>query len=289
MRIMLLGATGMIGSAVLNELIRAGHSVLALARSDAAEQSISKMEADVLRGDLLQPAHWASAVNTVDAVIHAAATFSDDMGSIDRHVIDALIGHAMMAEDCVRFIYTGGIWLYGATGDEIATEETPFDPIQSFSWMVENGQAVLGSSCFEGLIVHPARVYERDGGAFSRFLSSAQDKGRIEVWGSLETRWPLVHRSDLAMAYRLVLEHGVVGESYNVAAQTGVRVGDIVTAMGRRLGLDREPLVRPVDDVVEEYGTWAVGPTLDQQMSAKKIISTLGWVPQKTDVVAEIS
>ncbi len=155
--------------------------------------------------------------------------------------------------------------------------------------MIENGQILVGADGFEAMILHPAMVYERDGGVFSRLADSARNQGLIEVWGSLSTRWPLVHRADLASAYRLVLEGGAAGQSYNAAAQEGVRIGEVAAAMARRFGIDVAPRVRSLSEVVAEQGAWAEGPTLDQQMSGRKLMETLGWRPRHTDVLAEIS
>jgi len=289
MRILLLGASGYIGSAVLTELIRHDHTVLALARSDQTEQSLRKSGAEIIRGDLRQPELWAAAVHKVEAIIHVAATFTDDMGDVDRRVMDALILEATKAAHRLRFIYTGGCWLYGQTGDNVATETTPFNPIPAFAWMIANGRAVLQAPCFESIILHPAMTYDRDGGVISRFLTSARENGLIEVWGSLETRWPVVHRKDLANAYRLALEQGVPGRSYNLASEEGVLVGDIARTLALRQGLETELHILSTNDAMAQYGNWAAGPTLDQQMSGQKITAELGWLPVRTNILSEIS
>jgi nucleoside-diphosphate-sugar epimerase len=285
-KVLLLGGTGFVGAAVLSELCRAGHRVIALARSDDAAGRLSAPGAEPLRGDLRRPDRWAAVVTEVDAVVHVAATFSPDMGAVDGAVLQSLTGECQRALHRVRFIYTGGVWLYGATGDTIASEQTPFNPIPGFEWMVSNGASILNSPCFSANVIHPGMCYVRDGGSFSRF---ARRDRPVEIWGSADTRWPVVHREDLARAYRLVLEQAPPGESYNVCAQIGVRVGDLATATSRRLGLAARPVIRSVADVVAEHGQLALGPTLDQQMSSEKITRQLGWVPVHTDAVAEQS
>lgn len=289
MRTLLLGATGTIGSAILDDLTAAGHAVVALARSADAERRLAGRAEEVVRGDLREPAAWAQAAGQVDAIVHAAATFSDDMGEVDRRVVEALIAAGMAAARRIRFVYTGGCWLYGETGDAVATEETPFRPLPAFAWMVENSRAILNAACFEGIVIHPAMVYDGIGGVIERFASSARQAGRVEVWGSLEIRWPVVHRRDLATAFRLALERGAAGESYNVAAEPGVRIGDIVDAVARRFRLRTAPVVRDVADVVAEFGDWAAGPALDQQMSGGKIVRSLGWQPTRTNIVAALA
>ena len=286
MRTLLLGGTGSVGGAVLPELLRAGHSVLALARSDAAEQKLVENGADVVRGDLRNPKEWSESIHEVDAVVHVAATFTDDMGDVDRGVVQELISQGTQTKRIIRFVYTGGVWLYGQTGDVIATENTSFNPISSFMWMVRNSRAILEAPCFFANVIHPGMSYVKDGGVFSRFIPN---DGSIEVWGSLDTRWPVVHRDDLASAYRLVLENGLSGESYNVCSEQGVRVGDIVNMIAKRVGVHADPIVRSVVDVTSEHGDWAIGPTLDQQMSNQKIRDSLGWEPVHTDVLSELA
>ncbi|GAB5467390.1 MAG: NAD-dependent epimerase/dehydratase family protein [Rhodospirillales bacterium] len=289
MRVLLLGATGTIGSAVLDSLRAGGHEVLALARSDEAKARVETAGAQALTGDLRDATAWAPAVRAVDAVVHAAATFSDDMGAVDLGVIQALIAAAGGSERKRRFLYTGGCWLYGQTGDRIAEETSPYDPLPAFAWMLENLALLRAADCFETILLHPAMVYERDGGVLNRFLDSARETGRIEVWGSQEVRWPLVHREDLAEAYRLALESGAAGETYCAAAEAGRPVSALVETLGRRLGLTHPPLVRPLAEVIAEQGAWAAGPALDQQMSGAKLRRTLGWRPVRTDALAEIA
>ena len=286
MRILLLGATGFIGSAILSELAGAKHEVLALARSEAAERKLREDGAETVRGDLRNPREWSSAIIDVDAVVHAAVTWTDDMGEVDRQVIRQLMEQASRIKRRVRFLYTGGCWLYGRTGDSVATEDTPFNPIRSFAWMVENSAAVLAAPCFDANIVHPGMCYERDGGVFSRLMPEG---GSMEVWGSADTRWPVVHKADLAAAYRLVLENAPAGESYNVCAEPGIRVGNVAAAIAKRFGVQEEPTVRSLADLIAEHGEWAEGPTLDQQMSSRKIRDSLGWRPVHTDAVSEMA
>lgn len=288
MRVFILGATGTIGEPVADALIAHGHDLVALARSDETESKLKAKKIDVVRGDLRQPEAWAHTVRTVDAVIHVAATFSDDMAEVDRAVVQALVEVTAAAPHKIRFIYTGGCWLFGETGDRVAEETSPYQSIPSFAWMIDHADLVLKAPHLEAMIVHPAMVYSADGGVLSRFITSAQEQGRIEVWGALKTRWPVVHRTDLAEAYRLVLERGAPSEAYCVAAEEGVQVGLLAEGLSKRFGLTQPPLVRAAEEVMAEHGDWAAGPTLDQQMSGQKIRNSLQWSPQYPDILKEI-
>ena len=288
MRTLILGATGTIGEPLSDELAGHGHDLVALARSDESQRRLSAWGINVVRGDLRAPRDWVEIVHEVDAIVHVAATFTDDMGAVDRNLVEALLGETERAGRRIRFVYTGGCWLFGETGDRIADEAAPFDPIPSFAWMVENGGRVLAARHLDAMIVHPAMVYDREGGALARLVAGARDRGRVEIWGSPDTRWPVVHRRDLAAAYRLVLEGGAPSEAYCVAAEEGVPVGRIADALGRRFGLTVEPEVRERNEVLAEQGAWAAGPMLDQQMSARKIRKDLGWSPAFTNILDEI-
>lgn len=280
MKILVLGATGSIGTAVARELAAAGHDVLALCRSDESEARLTALGYSTLRGDLRAPKHWAGAVRSVDAVAHMATTFTDDMGAVDRAVIEALIQAAPPAGPKPRFLYTGGCWLYGATGDLVATEESAFNPIPAFTWMVENAATLAASGRFSTATLHPAMVYHRDGGVFTRFLDKARAGERIEVWGGPEVRWPLVHRDDLAVAYRLLLERPDLTGNFNASAQKGVRVGDIAAAIAAHAGSPRDITLRDRESLIAEHGDWAEGPTLDQQMGSDRLRQTCNWRPR---------
>jgi len=288
MRTLVLGATGFIGCSITDELIAHDHEVVALARSPDSAAELAKKGASVVRGDIRQPEPWCAIVHEVDAIIHVAATFSDDMGDIDRHLVEALKAQVEKADKKLRFLYTGGCWLFGQTGNTVADENSVYDPFPPFSWMIENSRVVFAATCFDTMMIHPAMVYDRDGGAISTMLTSAHQTGRVEVWGALETRWPVIHREDLGTAYRLVLESGTSEQSYCVEAEQSVRVGDIATVMSQRLGLKDDPRVLSPREAVAIHGQQARGPALDQQMSGEKIKNTLGWVPKYKSILSEI-
>jgi len=158
MRVFIMGATGDIGHSIVPELIAHGHEIVALARSDASQAKLAAKNITVVRGDLRAPLDWCRIVHEVEAIIHVAGTFSDDEGDVNHHLVSALIAEASRAEHRIRFIYTGGCWLFGETGDEIADEKSEFDPLPAFKWVVENSRRVFDAACFETMMIHPAMV-----------------------------------------------------------------------------------------------------------------------------------
>lgn len=279
MRVLILGGTGSIGSAVVTALLQRGHGVVALARSDASAAKLASMGAEVLLGDIRAPEHWLSAVDRVDSVIHAATDFGADMAALDRGLMAALLPRLSANARGQTLVYTGGCWLYGAAGDSVITEQSPFDPLPAFAWMVPAIRRVLAAPGIRGIVVHPAMVHEGIEGVFARFAGDARTIGRVRIVGDERTRWPLVHRRDLAKLYALALERSEPGQSFNGAAVDGVPVGAIARAIARRFGADETPLVRDVDAAVAELGEWARGYALDQRMSGDKARRELGWSP----------
>lgn len=284
MRVFVLGGTGSIGAPVVRALVARGHGVLALARSEASAQRLAAFGATPIAGDIRTPQAWLSGVTGIDAVIHAAVDFSGDMGPIENRLLEALLPALARLPRKPRFVYTGGCWLYGATGRTVATEETPFDPLPAFAWMVPNLQRVLSSGEVDGIVLHPAMVYDGDGGVFARFAADAKGRDAVRVVGSEAVRWPLVHREDLAILYALAVERGRPGASYNGATVDGLPVGAIARAFARRYGTRRGvPEIVPVEDIVAERGEWARGYALDQCMSGGKARRELGWDPRHLD------
>jgi nucleoside-diphosphate-sugar epimerase len=289
-RVFVLGGTGLIGSAVVRELVYRGHEVHGLARSDASAKKLSKLGATPLPGDIASPERWVRALPHIDAMIHAACDFSTAMGEIDRRLLDMLLPALAAQPKKPRFIYTGGCWLFGATGDDVATEETPFRPLPAFAWMVPHLRRVLDTPGIDGIVIHPAMVYEPAGGVFRRFARDARERDAIRVVGSESVRWPLVHSEDLATLYALALENGTVGSSYIGAAIEGFTVGRIARAFAKRFGTrDQEPETISAEVAAAELGDWAKGYALDQQLSGAKARRELGWTPKHLDPEGEIA
>jgi nucleoside-diphosphate-sugar epimerase len=290
LRIFVLGGTGSIGSAVVRELVRRRHDVHGLARSDVATKKLADLGATPLPGDIASPARWVGTLPYIDAMIHAACDFSTAMGEVDRRLLDVLLPALAAQPKKPRFIYTGGCWLFGATGDEVATEETPFHPLPAFAWMVPNLRRVLDAPGIDGIVIHPAMVYEPGGGVFRRFARDARQRDAICVVGSEAVRWPLVHSEDLATLYALALENAPARSSYIGSAIEGLAVGRIARAFAARFGTrHQEPEIISAEATAAELGGWARGHALDQQLSGAKARRELGWTPTHLDPEREIA
>jgi len=288
-RVFVLGGTGVIGAAVVRELIARGHAVIALARSEASAAKLAGPGSLPFAGDITRPEPWVAQLPALDAVIHAASDHDTDMAAIDRRLLDILLPALATQAKRPRFITTGGCWLFGATGNGLATEDSAFDPLPAFAWMVESLTRVLGSPAVDGIVIHPAMVHAGDGGVFRRFAADAAGRRAVRVVASEAIRWPLVHADDLAQLYALALERAPPGSSYIGAALDGVPVGRIARAYARRFNTpDQTPEIVATDAIAAELGDWARGYARDQQLSGARARRDLGWQPRHLDPEQEI-
>lgn len=289
MKLLILGGTGSIGAAIVQVLQNRDHEVLALGRTPEACALLRRAGATPVKGDLKNPTKWIDVCDSVDGVVHAAAVWGNQMGSIDRQVVDAVLSRLQLGDLTKAFVYTGGCWLYGETGNTVATEDSEFAPLASFAWSVPTIKRVLSASSVRGMVIHPAMVYERDGGVFEHIFEDAKNLGYVRVIRGENIRWPLVHRMDLAKVYALMLERGKQGDVFNAATNHGVSIGKTTRAIASRLGINSSPVVCDTKTAIREIGSWADGYALDQQMSGEKARLQLGWRPEYKDVIAEIS
>ena len=141
----------------------------------------------------------------------------------------------------------------------------------------------MASPQFSTAIIHMAMVYHQTGSAFAWYIARAQDYSPIEIWSSGATRWPLVHRDDLAVADQLLMEQPTLTGHFNASPEIGVRADVIAAAIAKRYQSPTGSIILPAANVLKKYGPWAVGPMLDQQMMSSRLPNLCNWRPLNCD------
>ncbi|MFE4359434.1 SDR family oxidoreductase [Kitasatospora sp. NPDC056800] len=288
MRVFVTGGTGLIGSAVVAELLGNGHTVLALARSDASARAAEVAGAEPLRGGLADLDVLRSGAAQADGVIHLA--FGNDFSSpeaLARNVAEetaalTTLGEELLGSDRPLVTVSGTPHVPGRASTEA-------DPVPTDGPVGGRGRTVtamlgLASRGVRSTSVRlPRTVHNEGAGGFAGLLTDIARRSGISGYpGDGTQRWPAVHALDAAALFRLALERAEPGTAWHAVADEGDEVRDIAAVIGRRLGL-------PVRSVPEEtYGP--LGPIFraDQPASSARTRQALGWEPRQPGLLADL-
>jgi nucleoside-diphosphate-sugar epimerase len=287
MRVFVTGATGFIGSAIIPELISAGHRALGLARSDAGAASLTAAGAEAYRGSLEDLDSLRSGAANSDGVIHAA--FIHDFlnyavaAAADTRAIETL-GKAL-AGSGRSFVVTSRTLLLRRQGP-LATEKDEWDP--NFLRKSEAaGLAMASHDVRVSVLRLPPSVHaDGDHGFVPHLISIVREKGVSAYVGDGLNRWPAVHRLDAAHLYRLALEKGAAGARYHGVADQGIPFREIAELIGRRLNV---PVVsKSAVEAADHFGWISHFVRVDCPASSDETQQQLGWRPTHASLISDI-
>ncbi|MBD2701240.1 SDR family oxidoreductase [Spirosoma sp. BT702] len=286
MRVFITGASGFIGSAIVQELLNARYQVVGLARSEESAQSLTKAGANVVRGTLEDLDSLKRGATYADGVIHTA--FIHDFSNYaaaaetDKHAIEA-IGSVLAGSDR-PLIVTGGILGLRTDGNFI----TENDPAPGFPRASEAAAMSLAEAGVRASVIRlPPSVHDAgDYGFIPYIINTARKKGVSAYVGDGGNRWPAVHRLDAAHLFRLALEKGATGARYNAIGDEGIPVREIAEVIGKYLNV---PVVSITPEEAATHFDW-MGRFITFDSPATAIITKeqLDWEPTHPGLIDDL-
>ena len=282
MRIFLTGATGYIGSAVLDAALRAGHQVTALVRDPEKAEHVALRSVTPVVGELSKPDSYTAAAEHADAIVHAAYEHSKRGPAVDRFAIETLCNVASRRIDAglpATFVYTSGIWILGDTQGQ-AKEDAPLNPTPRVAWRPEH-EALVGERSRGGAIrtaiVRPGIVYGGARGIIGDLLKDAKN-GLVRMIGDGRNHWPCVYLRDLADLYIRVLTTPDASGVYHANDEADETVDDIVQAIAHHVRMRPDIRHVRIEEARAKMGTYADALALDQIVRSPRA-RALGWSP----------
>ena len=289
MYIFVTGATGFIGSALVPELLKAGHTVLGMTRSEKGAETLAKAGADVHHGSLEDIESLKAGAAQADAVIHLA--FNNDFSRFqasceeDRGAIAAM--GEVLAGSGRPFIGTSGVLTRNPIPGQLYDEDDP-KPDDGFPRLSENATLEAAEKGVRAIVMRLSQIHDTKKQGLVRFLIRTALGKKVSAYvGDGSNRWAAAHVSDTARLYRLALEKGEAGSKWHAVGEQGVTAKEIAEALGRRLNL---PVVSiSPEEAPAHFGSISHFVTLDSPTSNAKTRERLGWEPTGPGLIDDLN
>ncbi len=282
MKIFITGATGYIGSAIVNAFLKSGHQVTGLVRSAEKEAILRKAGAKAVIGNLRAASTYEEAACECDVLIHTGFEMAADGHEVDRQAVNTLLAAAGKTNRTKLFIYTSGVMVLGNTENKTANEDASTEnAAAAVAWRPPHEQLVLkaANKMLVTAVVRPGMVYGGKRGIISQYFHSAQEKGAVAYIGDGENRWPLVHVDDLAQLYLLIAQKRKGGIFHGVDGGA-VKVKELARAVSEVAGKAGAVQSIPLEEARKQMGPFADAMCLDQLVGCKHA-QELGWKCEK--------
>jgi nucleoside-diphosphate-sugar epimerase len=285
MKFVLTGATGFIGSHVLEELRQHDHEVIALVRGEAQAEVVAALGATPVVVDVYDRDAVVDVLGEADGAIHTASPGDETSAGLDSAVVDAVT--EAFVDTGKPYVHVSGVWVYG-TNTSIS-EDSPFHAPAMVAWKEEIERRVLSAPNMRGVVIVSSVAYgDGGGGVPGLLLGSPRDEGgNLIMLGSGAQHWSTVHVADLADLFRRVLEDDSAGGYFVVGDGANTTVAELTEAAavaagapGAVPGSDEEARARLGDYFAEVL-------LLDQGTGATKVKAELGWSPSRPGLVEE--
>lgn len=289
MRVFVTGASGFVGSAIVKELIQAGHQVLGLVRSESTAEVLKKSGSEVHFGDLDDVESIQKGAAQCDAVIHTA--FNHDFSRYKEncendHRIILALGETLAGTNRPLVVTSGT----GVLRKDLITEgdPTPGSDVSPRAASEEAANAVSAQGVNTYIVRLPNTVHGKgDHGFIPIIIGTAKEKQQSVYIGEGQNRWPAVHRLDAAVVYRLIIEKQPAQKVYHAVAEEGIPFKQIATAIGR--GLDIPTVSRESKDAEAHFGWFSYFASIDCAASSEQTRTTLGWEPTHPGLLADLA
>jgi len=292
MHVFLTGATGYVGSAVLDSFLRAGHDVTALVRDPEKAEDIARRGVRSIIGDLDRPPSYAAEAERADVIIHTALDPSPRREKIDRVAVDTFLAAASSRAASGRaaaFVYTSGVWVLGDTAAPVA-EDAPVRPTSHVAWRPEHERIVLEagrSGSPRTVVLRPGIVYGGSRGIIADLLKDAAN-GLVRVIGEGTNHWPCVYARDLADVYLRVATRPDASGVFHANDEADESVCDIVDSIARHARMRPDVRHVPLSEARAKMGAYADVLALDQRVRSPRA-RALGWSPALHSVSGNVA
>jgi len=287
MHIFLTGATGYIGSAVLDALLKAEHRVTVMVRDAEKAAAAAARGASPVLGDLRTPARYLAHAASADAVVHTAIASGAHGPALDRAFLDAVLPAQAATGRPRTFIFTSAIWVLGAQ-PHAADETAPLAPATHVAWRPGHEARVLeaASSTLRTAVIRPGIVYGGGRGIVAEMVKDALN-GLVRVTGDGANHWPCIYQRDLGDLYERVVSTPTAAGVFHATDEQDEAVADIARALAEHVTPVADIRFVPLAEARAKHGAYADALALDQIIRSPRA-HALGWAPTLHGITANV-
>jgi nucleoside-diphosphate-sugar epimerase len=286
--VLLIGATGYIGTGIDEALRERGHTTIGVARSTFAKATLAARGTASVDGDLAQPRSLLAAAKNADAVIFAAQVTDDNTFLVESKALATLA--AALEGTGKAFVYCSGVWVYGDTGGAVADEAFPLNPVPLVARRPELEQLVLatGTRGARAVVIRPGLVFGRGRGIPAMHVESARERKAATIVGDGSNRWAVVEVGDLGRLFVLAAEKAPSGSIYNGTDESSYAVRELAEAASRGAGAGGATFVMPREAALGVLGEFGEALLLDQRVTSQRARKELGWEPKAPSILEDL-